>query len=166
MGANGWVGSYSGSKRTLELMAETLRLEVAPFGVDVLSIVTGGVVSQGQTYFEDFALPKDSMYRKIEDTIASRARGGDGMSRMSLTEYAEQVAEAIVSRKTGRIWAGDHADSTQAATTGPAPQETMVGGPATLVGWSNYLRTRLWPWVRASTSCREARQPQSRSPEK
>lgn len=111
------------------MMAEALRLEVAPFGVDVLSIVTGGVVTQGQTYFEDFALPKDSMYRKIEGTIAGRAQGGDELPRMNLREYGDQVAEAIVNRKTGRVWMGSGAEGTRDAVVGPAPQETMVSDP-------------------------------------
>lgn len=142
-------------------MAEALRLEVAPFGVDVLSVVTGGVRTRGQTYFDDFALPRDSRYRGIEDTIASRAQGGDGHPRTELMEYAEQVAEAIASRKTGRIWVGGGAEATRDATNGSVPQDIMVGDSESLIGRADYLRTALWSQERAWISCREARQSQS-----
>lgn len=62
-------GTYSASKRALEVIAETMRLELKPFGVDVLSVVTGAVKSQGQTYFGDFALPENSLYKPIEDSV-------------------------------------------------------------------------------------------------
>ncbi|KAF3070403.1 NADPH-dependent 1-acyldihydroxyacetone phosphate reductase [Daldinia childiae] len=68
-----YMRTYSASKRSLEIVAETLRLELAPFGVDVLEIVTGAVKTLGQTYFGDFQLPAESLYKGIEDTIAGRA---------------------------------------------------------------------------------------------
>lgn len=68
------VGTYAASKRGLEIVAETLRLELAPFGVDVMEVVTGGVKSMGQTYFGDVKLPQGSLYKSIEDTFVSRAR--------------------------------------------------------------------------------------------
>lgn len=50
----------------MEIIAETLRLELQPFGVGVLCVVTGAVQTNGQTYFEDWKLPEDSLYRPIE----------------------------------------------------------------------------------------------------
>lgn len=120
-------GTYAASKRSLELAAETLRLELAPFGVDVLEVVTGGVKTRGQTYFGDFKLPDHSLYKNIEDVIASRAQGKDGLPRMEAGEYAAAVAEQITSRTTGRFWYGNNAESTRMSTTATAvPQSAMV----------------------------------------
>lgn len=120
-------GTYSASKRSLELAAETLRLELAPFGVDVLEIVTGAVETRGQTYFGDFKLPEKSLYKSIEDVIASRAQGNDGLPRMKAAEYAAAVADQIKSRTTGRFWYGNNAESTRMSTTATAvPQSAMV----------------------------------------
>ncbi|ROW07491.1 hypothetical protein VPNG_07060 [Cytospora leucostoma] len=88
-------GTYAASKRSLELAAETLRLELAPFDVDVLEVVTGGVKSRGQTYFDDFKLLEKSLYKSIEDVIASRAQGKDQLLRMETAEYAAAVADKI-----------------------------------------------------------------------
>ncbi|KAJ4418778.1 hypothetical protein N0V82_005343 [Gnomoniopsis sp. IMI 355080] len=112
-----YMGTYSASKRSLEIVAETLRLEMAPFGVDVLEVVTGAVKSNGQTYFGDFKLPEQSPYKNIESLIASRAQGKDGVHRMETAEYATGVADKILQRTTGRFWYGSNADETRMGTT-------------------------------------------------
>ncbi|KAI5923454.1 hypothetical protein F4810DRAFT_701184 [Camillea tinctor] len=73
-----YKGTYSASKRSIEIAAETLRLELAPFGVDVLEVVTGG-------------LPDSYLYKSIEDIIGSRAQGKEGMPRMETKDYATTV---------------------------------------------------------------------------
>ncbi|KAK7214482.1 hypothetical protein V2G26_002485 [Clonostachys chloroleuca] len=124
-----YMGTYSASKRGMEVVADTLRLELAPFGVDVLEVVTGGVKSRGQTYFGDFKLPENSLYKKIESTVANRAQGGDGMPRMDTEEYAAAVSDAILKRTTGRFWCGQHADQVRMGTTAvEVPQAAMDAG--------------------------------------
>ncbi|ROV98090.1 hypothetical protein VMCG_06960 [Cytospora schulzeri] len=124
-----FMGTYAASKRSLELAAETLRLELAPFGVDVLEVVTGGVKSKGQTYFGDFKLPEQSLYKSIEDVVASRAQGKDQLPRMDTAEYAAAVADQMASRTTGRFWCGSNAESTRLSTTATAvPQDVMDAG--------------------------------------
>lgn len=54
-------GTYAASKRSLELAAETMRLEMVPFGVYVLEFVTCAVKTNGQMYLGDFKLPDQSL---------------------------------------------------------------------------------------------------------
>jgi 1-acylglycerone phosphate reductase len=98
------AGLYASTKRATEVLADTLRLELAPFGVTVLAVVTGGVKSSGQTYFEDFSLPQDSLYKGVEETIVARAKGGDGMPRMETEMYAKAVVGEMESGKGGKFW--------------------------------------------------------------
>ncbi|KAI1385785.1 putative hydroxybutyrate dehydrogenase [Hypoxylon trugodes] len=124
-----YMGTYGASKKSLEIAADTMRLELAPFGVDVLEVVTGAVKTLGQTYFEDFALPPQSLYKSIEDIIAARAQGKDGMPRMESMEYASKVVDEVVKRTTGRFWCGNNADSVKMSTTATAvPQSAMDAG--------------------------------------
>lgn len=112
------IGSYAGSKRATELMADTLRLELAPFNVKVLCVVTGAVSTLGQTYFGGLKLPEDSLYKPIEETVVSRAQGHDGTERMPLMEYSSQVVAQIEQGATGRFWCGNNSDSAKAGISG------------------------------------------------
>ncbi|KAK8047544.1 hypothetical protein PG996_015608 [Apiospora saccharicola] len=124
-----YMGTYAASKRSLELVAETLRLELAPFGVDVLEVVTGGVKTNGQTYFGDFKLPEDSLYKSQEQLIASRAQGKEGYPRMETDVYATKVVDQILERATGRFWCGNGAEQTRDGTTATqVPQSLMDAG--------------------------------------
>lgn len=108
-------------------MAETLRLEVAPFGVTVTSVVTGAVQTRGQTYFQDWSLPEDSLYKNIETTIKARAQGEDRMPRTPLDEYSTAVSNAIIKRTAGKFWYGEFAEMVKMSTTAVGvPQDVMV----------------------------------------
>ncbi|KAF7511590.1 hypothetical protein GJ744_004178 [Endocarpon pusillum] len=104
-----WMGTYAASKRSLEIISETLRLELSPFGVTVLSVVTGAVKTNGQTYFGDWKLPEDSIYKPIEAKIASRAQGHDGVKRMETMDYAKKVVNDIEAGASGKVWRGSTA---------------------------------------------------------
>lgn len=86
---------------------------MAPFGVTVLAVTTGAVKTQGQTYFEDWKLPTDSIYKPIEDAIAERARGHDGFERMDTMAYANKVISDIERGASGKVWRGSSATSVQ-----------------------------------------------------
>ncbi|KAL9620147.1 MAG: hypothetical protein Q9160_005262 [Pyrenula sp. 1 TL-2023] len=120
-------GAYAASKRSIEIIAETLRLELSLFGVDVLELVTGAVKSMGHSYFEDFKLPEGSMYQSIEGTNTSRAQGNDDLQRMDTMEYATVAVDEITKRTTGRFWYGTNAESVKMGTTATTvPQCVMV----------------------------------------
>ncbi|KAH7136044.1 hypothetical protein B0J11DRAFT_177551 [Dendryphion nanum] len=124
-----YMGTYAATKRSLELIAETLRLEVAPFGVNVTSSVTGPVASLGQTHFDNYSLPANSLYKPIEATIKSRAQGNDGIPRTPTDEYATAVADAIIKRTPGKFWYGQTAEMVKMSTTAVGvPQDVMVSG--------------------------------------
>ncbi|PQE21096.1 hypothetical protein CJF32_00005578 [Rutstroemia sp. NJR-2017a WRK4] len=101
-----FMGLYSSSKAALELLTETLRLELQPFSIKVLSVITGAVHPQGQSHFDDYALPASSLYLPIEHTIAERARGNDGRPREDTAVYAESVVQDILKGAEGKIWHG------------------------------------------------------------
>lgn len=89
-----------------EIMAETLRLELAPFGVKVLSVVSGALKTMGQTHFDSWKLPVDSLYKPVEETIRDRARGQEGAPRMGPDVYAKRVVSEITANRTGKFWYG------------------------------------------------------------
>lgn len=91
------------------MVSEILRLELAPLGINVVSVETGAVRSRGQTNPPELKLPSNSPYLSIEKTIAARARGDDGVSRMETRAYAAQVVNDVLNGTRGRIWRGGSA---------------------------------------------------------
>lgn len=89
-----------------EIIADTLRLELAPFGVRVLSIVSGALKTMGQTHFDDWKLPADSLYAPLEETIRNRARGQEGAPRMEPEVYAKRLVSEITAGRAGKFWYG------------------------------------------------------------
>ncbi|KAI0411428.1 hypothetical protein F5X98DRAFT_357197 [Xylaria grammica] len=124
-----YMGTYAASKASIEIVAETLRLELGPFGVGVLEVITGAVKSRGQTYFGDLKLPDQSLYKSIESTFVNRAQGNDGMPRTDTMEYANAVVDDVVKRTSGRVWYGSNADRVKMSTTATeVPQSAMDAG--------------------------------------
>ncbi|KAI9924227.1 hypothetical protein ASPWEDRAFT_116254 [Aspergillus wentii DTO 134E9] len=137
-----YMGVYGASKRSIEIIAETLRLEMAPFHVNVLSVVTGAVKTNGQTYFQDWKLPEDSLYKPIEDTIHKRTRGADGVKRMELMEYATKVVHEIVGGHTGKFWYGNNAGGVKFGST-YLPSSMMDSGVVKGTGLDVLAKQRL-----------------------
>ncbi|KAJ5731136.1 short-chain dehydrogenases/reductase [Penicillium malachiteum] len=66
-----WHGVYGSSRSAGTRISETLRLEMAPLGVRVVTVVLGGVKTNGNdpTKIADLELPSDSYYHQIWSTI-------------------------------------------------------------------------------------------------
>lgn len=105
---------YGASKRSLEHLSEVLRLELHPFQVKVLSIVTGGVASSNQAS-GDFALPPSSLYKPIKATIEG-SLGHGAYARMPVKVYANHVVDHIEIGSTGKVWVGSHAEDAKKAS--------------------------------------------------
>jgi len=128
-----YMSVYSASKRSLELLGDTLRLELEPFKVKVTSVVTGAVDSKGLSYFQDWKLPETSLYKPLEALIASRARGNDGVQRASRADYADEVVSAIIKGDERKIWAGANAAGAKARTIPSIPQAAITGYDQALI---------------------------------
>ena len=72
-----FAGAYCSSKAALHSLSDALRMELAPFGIEVVMIQPGGVRSAfGDHAEEALRLPEDSVYRPVEDRIRARAQAG------------------------------------------------------------------------------------------
>ena len=77
----------------------------------VVSVMTGAVSSRTLDTAKDFKLPPNSVYSSIEDTVAARARGEDGIPRMTPQQYAEKVVKEVLGGTNRQIWKGGYASS-------------------------------------------------------
>ena len=91
------------------MITDTLRLELAPLGVKVVTVNTGAVSTNTLSTGVNLKLPPTSQYLSIETEIAARARGEDGTPRMEPSVYAEKVVGDVLAGANGHIWRGGYA---------------------------------------------------------
>ncbi|KAL8881771.1 MAG: hypothetical protein Q9198_001093 [Flavoplaca austrocitrina] len=104
-----WMGIYAGSKAAVTAISDTLRLELAPFGVKVVTAVTGAVSTNILSSGSAFKLPATSRYKSIEKEISDRAAGKDGTPRMEPSIYAEKVVQDVLRGANWQVWRGGYA---------------------------------------------------------
>ncbi|KAK7189114.1 short chain dehydrogenase [Paraphaeosphaeria sporulosa] len=91
---------YAASKAALHAYSDTLRVELAPLGVRVITIVTGGVKSNiARTHRE---LPKGSYYVPIADQYEKRLTLSQQMG-MDTQQYARSCVRHVIG---GESWFG------------------------------------------------------------
>ncbi|KAL2832390.1 hypothetical protein BDW59DRAFT_139170 [Aspergillus cavernicola] len=84
---------YNASKAALHSFSDTLRVELAPFGVNVTTVITGGV--QSRIARVQRTLSPNSIYAPIEDQYTRRVtHSQDGA--MSHTAYARSVVAQVL----------------------------------------------------------------------
>ncbi|CAG8982819.1 hypothetical protein HYALB_00006628 [Hymenoscyphus albidus] len=91
---------YNASKAALHSYANTLRLELEPFGVRVMVVVTGGVKSDIAR--SERVLPGDSLYLEVEGEHRRRV-GHSQEGAMDARVYARGVVREAL-RPCPRVW--------------------------------------------------------------
>ena len=72
-----FAGAYCSSKAALHSLTDALRMELAPFGIDVVVLQPGGVRSSFGDHAEAaLRLPEGSPYRAVEQGVRARAQAG------------------------------------------------------------------------------------------
>ena len=99
--------AYNASKAALHAYSDTLRLELAPFDVNVMVVVTGGVKSNiARTHRE---LPEGSLYHPLNEEYQRRQLHSQE-GAMEGTVYAKGVIKAALGTKPSRyLWRGHQA---------------------------------------------------------
>ncbi|KAH6664765.1 hypothetical protein F5X68DRAFT_250268 [Plectosphaerella plurivora] len=117
-----WISTYVSSKAAFTSFSETLRLELAPLGIDVAAIMVGTVDSLFHVN-DPFTLPSGSPYAPIEKTIAGWASGELKPKGIPNDKFAKMIVDDVTgdSGRTGLIWKGPNAGSL-AAMSKWAPQ--------------------------------------------
>ncbi|KAH7160585.1 IBR finger domain protein [Dactylonectria estremocensis] len=87
-------GTYNASKAAAASLTEAIRLELAPFGIKVINLMTGAV---GSNFFDNApnaTLPPNSLYNLAKEPIEKFMAGGDG-TNMDRFKWAEQVVKNL-----------------------------------------------------------------------
>jgi 1-acylglycerone phosphate reductase len=107
--------AYNASKAALHAYSNTLRVELAPFGVKVIIIVTGGVKSNIARM--DRVLKEDSIYTPLSAEYLRRTKHSQEVG-MPTDKYAKSVVSQLLGRKPKEwIWEGFGANLVWFAST-------------------------------------------------
>lgn len=100
------VGIYGASKAAMASLSETLRLELTPLGVRVITVMAGNVETRFWESRTEFALPPGSMYGPIASTIADAASGRLGGKQLPANVFSRGILNAVEAGRYGLVWEG------------------------------------------------------------
>ena len=119
------TGVYGGSKAAISLISETLRLELAPFHVKVITCITGAVKTNIMANSWKKELPADSIYKPAWKEISDRASGHDVPDTSTPEEFAQKLVKDVTSGATGKVYRGKLASMSNVLYT-HMPTGTLV----------------------------------------
>ncbi|KAI1116346.1 hypothetical protein F5Y14DRAFT_459422 [Nemania sp. NC0429] len=104
--------SYNASKAALLAYGNTLRIELSPWSVRVMTIIAGPVVS-GLMTRKQRTLPKDSRYQPIVDAFEARTtHDKHGVQAMPTKEFSQSVIKQVLkSNPPKSYWIGPFANT-------------------------------------------------------
>jgi hypothetical protein len=135
------------------MLSETLRYELAPLNVRVITLVAGNVsshMSSGVNGPPPAELPPTSRYKAIEKELQKNEEFAD----MDTTVFANEVVGAVVSGATGKVWKGGNM-ATVRWLMPFMPSFVYVSSRWCLASRvDNHTRTGSWyPWEEGLTKC-------------
>lgn len=95
-------GWYHGTKFALEALSDCLRLELAPFGIDVVVIEPGGIATEWGGIAADHLdeASKTSAYKRQADAVAASLRSEANANRNSSPSViSEAIGAAVTARR-------------------------------------------------------------------
>lgn len=95
-----WAGSYCASKAAVHAMSNSLRLELRPFGINVILALPGSVRSNlGRANLERLGGYEWKLYKDFKEVIDERARASQGDKATDGRVFARHVVKKVLAPK-------------------------------------------------------------------
>jgi len=125
VGAIPFQGVYNASKAALAMISDTLRFELAPFGLGVVELKTAGVrtniIANSNANAAGERLPDGSLYAPARDVV-ERALAQEGLVHIGISaeQWATEVSALLLrSHPPAVIWKGEKASLARLASILP-----------------------------------------------
>ena len=92
-------------------MSETLRQELAPLGVRVVTGMLGSVESNFYANDSWQGLSETSRYKSVEPYIAKKMESRDGQKQENVEDFARNFVGDVLSGAEGQVWRGKMAQT-------------------------------------------------------
>ncbi|MCJ1381252.1 hypothetical protein MMC17_004361 [Xylographa soralifera] len=99
-------GIYGASKAAINIVGETMRLEMGPFGVKVVTVVAGVIATNFSANMPDFKLPSDSLYLPVKKEINAVAGDKLPTTAMDVDVFAEKLVGDVLGGANGLVYRG------------------------------------------------------------
>jgi 1-acylglycerone phosphate reductase len=103
------TGIYGSSKAAINHLSNTLRLELEPLGIKVITVIAGIISSKFHANMSPstFSLPPDSQYKSMEGVMRDMNEGKGMAANASPAEsFAEEVYRDTVGGRRGNTYSG------------------------------------------------------------
>jgi NAD(P)-dependent dehydrogenase (short-subunit alcohol dehydrogenase family) len=118
-------GVYNSSKAALAMLTQTMRLELAPFGIRVIELKTAGVrtnlISNNNVNAKAERLPKGSIYEPAREVV-EKAMSQQELKKIGVSpeQWASEVATLLLGKSPPTvIWRGESALPARVASMMP-----------------------------------------------
>ncbi|KAJ9485201.1 hypothetical protein VN97_g8155 [Penicillium thymicola] len=111
-----WQGIYNSSKAAQTWISETLRIELEPLGVRVLTAMVGEVETKIYQNSRPLKLPDGSYYKSVESFIVDQASGKLQKTNEKAEVTAHNLVRDVQNGRVGFTWRGGVAGTAKLAS--------------------------------------------------
>jgi NAD(P)-dependent dehydrogenase (short-subunit alcohol dehydrogenase family) len=115
-----FFGVYNTSKAAAAMLIQNLRVELGPFGIQVIDLKTGGVRTNIHDNDPECHLPPDSLFMAVQHEIGKLSKGDIGMDSQDARVWAKNVVSDLDKDNPPHIiWRGKSASQIKMASKLP-----------------------------------------------
>lgn len=98
-----WAGSYCASKAAVHAMSHALRLELRPFGINVVMVMPGAIRSNfGSATVENVRSQEWKLYKGFKEAIEERANASQSGRSTDAGVFARDVVKKVLRKRPPR----------------------------------------------------------------